>query len=129
MNFNPLSDMLTRIRNGQMASKKEIYVKKSKKCNDVLAILEKEGFIESFSFSKEKPYEIKISLKYFEEQPVIKTIKTVSRPGQRFYISWLSLWKLKQSLGFYILSTTKGIITDKQARQLKIGGEVLCFVI
>jgi small subunit ribosomal protein S8 len=111
-----------------MALKKEIFVKKSKKCIAILEILEHEGFIESFSFSKTNSYEIIVVLKYFEDQPVIKTIKSVSRPGQRFYVNWLSLWNIKQSLGLYILSTSKGIITDKQARLEKVGGEVLCVI-
>jgi small subunit ribosomal protein S8 len=106
-----------------------LHVKKSKKCLAILHILENEGFIESFSVSDEKPYEILVTLKYFNEQPVIHTIKTISRPGQRFYVDWSSLWKMKKSLGLYILSTSKGIITDKQARQLKLGGEVLCVIL
>jgi small subunit ribosomal protein S8 len=118
--------MLTRIRNAQLVLKKKISVKKSKKCIKVLSILEKEGFIENFSIYSS--HEIIINLKYFKNQPVIRSIKTVSRPGQRFYVNWLSLWKLKKSLSLFIISTPKGIITDKQARRLKIGGEILCSV-
>jgi len=128
-----ISDMLTRIRNGQKARLFEIqlFYPVSKVCLEILNILYKEGYIRGFkkSYVNKKLF-VKVLLKYdLEGNPIIKKISRVSKPGCRVYSSIKSIWKIKSGLGVFILSTPKGILTDSDARILNTGGEVLCYII
>ena len=127
-----LSDMLTRIRNGQRANLLEIplYWPTPKVCIKVLNILEKEGVIRGFKkiLVKNKEY-IFILLKYNEFQnPIIKKIERISKPGKRVYAKSKLFWKINGGKGFFIISSPIGLITEKTARFSNIGGEVLCYV-
>jgi len=126
---DPLGDMLTRIRNGQRAGKAVIESPASKLRANVLEVLKKEGYIRGFNRSEGdgKPT-LSIELKYYDGQPVIKTISRVSRPGRRVYSSINDLPKVKNGLGISILSTPRGVMSDNDARAANVGGEVLCQV-
>jgi len=125
--LDPIGDMITRIRNGQMRGLKHVSVPGSKLRKSILEVLQKEGFIEEFKSSKDKNFEtLEIYLKYVHGAPVIKDIERVSRPGRRIYSKSLSLEKIQNGLGISILSTSKGILTDYEAREKKLGGEVIC---
>jgi len=125
---DPLSDMLTRIRNGQMAKKQTVTMPSSKTKIAVAKVLQEEGYIQSYSVEGEAKPELTVSLKYFEGKPVIEEIKRVSRPGLRIYKATDSLPKVMGGLGVAIVSTNKGVMTDRAARAAGIGGEVLCYV-
>ena len=126
-----ISDMLTRIRNANMAKHSLVEIPSTKMTRNITAILKEEGFIED---SKEVANGINksivISLKYLEKnrKPVITTLKRVSKPGVRTYAGSKNIPSVLGNLGIAILSTSKGVITDTQARQLKVGGEVLCYI-
>lgn len=126
---DPIADLLTRIRNGQMAKKANVQVSASVKKEAVLRVLSEEGYLqyEKVEDSKGMP-SLNIALKYFNGQPVIKTIKRISRPGLRIYKSKEDLPKVLGGLGIAIISTSQGLMTDKKARQLGQGGEVICSV-
>ena len=125
--LDPIGDMITRIRNGQMRGLKHVSVPGSKLRKSILEVLQKEGFIEEFKSSKDKNFEtLEIYLKYVQGTPVIKDIERVSRPGRRIYSKSSSLEKIQNGLGISILSTSKGILTDYEAREKKLGGEVIC---
>lgn len=125
---DPIADMLTRIRNGQKASKEFVVMPSSKLKNAITHVLKEEGYIRDYEIIGDdlKP-ELKIWLKYFEGTPVIARIKRVSRPGLRIYKSAKDLPRVS-GFGIAILSTSKGVIADKKARALCVGGEVLCEV-
>jgi small subunit ribosomal protein S8 len=126
---DPIADMLTQIRNGQMARKSLIALPSSKNKLDILRVLEEEGYILGFEKNKEKikPL-VTIHLKYHNNQPVIVKIQRVSRPGLRIYKRKDELPKVMGGLGIVILSTSRGVMSDKKARQQGQGGEVLCTV-
>lgn len=127
---DPLGDMLTRIRNGQRASKNAIASPHSKLRENVLAVLQREGYIRGFKADEPKPgmRELTIELKYDEGAPVIAEIHRVSRPGRRVYAKIKELPQVYNGLGISILSTPKGVMSDHEARQANVGGEVLCRV-
>ena len=126
---DPIADLLTRIRNGQMAKKASVQVSASGKKEAVLQVLSDEGYLQYEKSENEKGMpSFNITLKYFNEQPVIKTIKRISRPGLRVYKSKEELPKVLGGLGVAIISTSQGLMTDKKARQLGQGGEVICLV-
>jgi small subunit ribosomal protein S8 len=126
---DPIADLLTRIRNGQMAKKANVQVSASGKKEAVLQVLSDEGYLQYEKVEDEKGMpSLNITLKYFNEQPVIKIIKRVSRPGLRVYKSKEDLPKVLGGLGVAIVSTSQGLMTDKKARQLGQGGEVICLV-
>jgi len=126
---DPIADMLTQIRNGQMARKSKITLPSSKNKIAVLEVLEEEGYILGFEQDKEKTKpNVTIHLKYHNEKPVIEMIRRVSRPGLRVYKKKDELPKIMGGLGIVILSTSEGVMSDKKARQLGQGGEVLCYV-
>ncbi|MBN8531586.1 MAG: 30S ribosomal protein S8 [Alphaproteobacteria bacterium] len=127
---DPIADMLTRIRNGQQARIAAVNCPSSKQLLGVLAVLEQEGYIRGFEESEEAPGRkvVKIMLKYYEGEPVVKELKRVSKPGRRVYASIGTLPKIKNGLGISILSTSKGILSDYDARQQNVGGELLCSV-
>lgn len=125
---DPLSDMMTRIRNGQMAKKPAVSMPSSKMKIAVANVLQNEGYIKSFVVDGEQKPELTIELKYFEGKPVIEMIKRVSRPGLRIYKPGDQLPKIMGGLGVAIISTDKGVMTDRAARAAGVGGEVLCYV-
>lgn len=131
MSFSdPLGDMLTRIRNGQRAHKGMVSSPASKLRERVLDVLEREGYIRGYTRMERnggKP-ELEIELKYFEGEPVIQTIQRVSKPGRRIYSSVRDLPPFNNGLGIHILSTPKGVLSDNEARQENVGGEILCRV-
>jgi len=127
---DPLGDMLTRIRNAQMRQKSKVTTPASKLREHVLDVLAEEGYIRGYArvdFDSGKS-EFEIELKYFDGEPVIKDIKRVSTPGRRVYSSVRDLPTVANGLGVAILSTPKGVMSDSQARNENVGGEILCNV-
>ena len=126
---DPISDMLTRIRNGQHASKVAVAMPSSKLKVALAQVLKDEGYIEDFAVAgEEKKPVLDIQLKYYAGRPVIERIERVSRPGLRVYKGSTEIPKVMNGLGVAILSTSKGVITDRKARAAGIGGELLCVV-
>jgi small subunit ribosomal protein S8 len=127
---DPLGDMLTRIRNGQMAKKSSVLAPASKLRVNVLDVLKREGFIRGFEQVEKSAgiREIKIELKYFEGQPAIQEISRVSKPGRRVYSKIKNLSNVYNGLGISIISTPRGVMSDAEAREANVGGEVLCQV-
>ncbi|HCI3971430.1 TPA: 30S ribosomal protein S8 [Pseudomonas aeruginosa] len=125
---DPLADMLTRIRNAQMAEKTVVSMPSSKLKAAVAKVLKDEGYIADFQISLEVKPQLSIELKYFEGKPVIEEVKRISRPGLRQYKSVEQLPKVRGGLGVSIVSTNKGVMTDRAARAAGVGGEVLCTV-
>jgi small subunit ribosomal protein S8 len=131
MSFSdPLGDMLTRIRNGQKAKKSSIISPASKLRANVLEVLMEEGYIRGYSREKVATGidQFKIELKYYENQPVIRNLDRVSKPGRRVYAKIKDLKPINNGLGIVVLSTPKGVLSDGKARELNVGGEVLCSV-
>ncbi len=127
---DPIGDMLTRIRNAQQRGKNKVVSPPSRLRERVLAVLQQEGFIRGFATTQvegSRP-ELEIELKYFDGEPVIREIKRVSKPGRRVYASVESLPTVFNGLGISILSTSKGVMSDSDARQNNVGGEVICTV-
>jgi small subunit ribosomal protein S8 len=126
---DPIADMLTRIRNGQIARKESVVMPASKLKLAIVKVLEQEGYISGFSTGEDgSKKSITVDLKYFRDEPVIEKIQRVSRPGLRVYASVDDLPKVQGGLGIAIISTSGGVMSDRQARAQKMGGEVLCFV-
>jgi small subunit ribosomal protein S8 len=126
---DPISDMLTRIRNGQKARKVSVTMPASKAKNAVAGVLKDEGYISDYSTSTEgNKADLTIELKYFEGKPVIERVQRVSKPGLRIYRGKDELPKVLGGLGVAIVSTSAGVMSDKQAREQGIGGEVLCVI-
>ena len=126
---DPIADMLTRIRNAQMAQKGAVVMPSSKLKLAIAAVLKDEGYIEHFMVRENsgKP-ELDIALKYYAGHPVIERIERVSRPGLRVYKGCDDLPRVMNGLGVAIVSTPKGVMTDRRARASNLGGEVLCIV-
>lgn len=127
---DPIGDMLTRIRNGQMARKTSIVTPASKQRERVLDVLEREGFIRGYSRTDYNggKADLQIELKYYEGEPVIQRIKRVSTPGRRIYSSVKDLPRVANGLGISILSTPRGVLSDAEARDANVGGEILAEV-
>lgn len=126
---DPISDMLTRIRNGQSAGKVRVMVPMSKQKSAIAGVLEQQGYIRGFSVEEaEGKPQLAILLRYFEGKPVIETLKRISRPGLRVYKRKDDLPTVMDGLGVAIISTPKGLMTDRQARAAGHGGEVICIV-
>lgn len=126
---DPLADLLTRIRNGQMIGKTEVSMPSSNTKVAITKVLVDEGYLNGWSISgDEKKPVLNIELKYFEGRPVIEEISRVSRPGLRIYKGKDELPKVKAGMGVAIISTCKGIMSDRAARADGVGGEVLCVV-
>ncbi|HDN79355.1 MAG: 30S ribosomal protein S8 [Chloroflexi bacterium] len=127
---DPIADMLTRIRNALMARHTQVVIPGSKIKVAIARILKDEGYIENFKLTRDRPQPmIIITLKYDENgKPVITGLKRVSKPGRRIYVNRREIPWVLSGMGIAILSTSKGILTDKQARRLGVGGEVLCYV-
>ena len=126
---DPIADMFTRIRNAQLTGKRVVSMPSSRVKLALATLLKDEGYVTDFQVrSNEGKPELEIALKYYEGKPVIETLKRVSRSGLRNYRGKDALPKVLNGLGVAIISTSKGIMTDTQARQQGVGGEVLCFV-
>ena len=123
-----LADMFTRIRNAQMAKKVQVEIPASKAKEAVAKVLLDEGYIAGYKVSEDKKPVMTVELKYFEGNPVIDTIKRVSRPGLRVYKAAGEIPKVKGGLGIMIVSTNQGIISDRAARKANVGGELICEV-
>jgi small subunit ribosomal protein S8 len=125
-----LGDMLTRIRNGQTTNKKVVDAPASRFRKNVLEVLKREGFIRNFEEKEMRPgiNFFEIELKYYNGKPVITEIKRVSKPGRRVYSSIKNLQKTYNGLGISILSTPRGVMSDNEAREANVGGEVLCTI-
>jgi small subunit ribosomal protein S8 len=126
---DPISDMLTRIRNAQMAEKVTVAMPSSKIKAAIAKVLQDEGYVDGFKVIDHdgKPT-LEIGLKYYADRPVIETIQRVSRPGLRVYKGSEDIPRVMNGLGIAIVSTSKGLMTDRKARANGIGGEVLCIV-
>jgi small subunit ribosomal protein S8 len=126
---DPIADLLTRIRNAQLARKTEVSVSSSKLKTALVKVLKDEGYVADFHTDSEGAKQtLTIELKYFDGRPVIDRLERVSRPGLRIYRGKTELPKIQGGLGTAIVSTPKGVMTDKQARAIGQGGEVLCIV-
>ena len=125
---DPIADMLTRIRNAQMAEKKIVSMPSSALKSAVAEVLKNDGYIKGFGVEEVIKPQLSIELKYFEGKPVIEEIDRYSRPGLRKYCGASELPSIRGGLGVAIVSTSKGVMTDRAARAAGIGGEVLCTV-
>jgi small subunit ribosomal protein S8 len=126
---DPVADMLTRIRNAQMAQKNSVAMPSSKLKVAIAAVLKDEGYIDDFAVrAAEGKSQLDIALKYYAGRPVIERIERISRPGLRVYKGSGDLPRVMNGLGIAIVSTPKGVMTDRRARATNVGGEVLCIV-
>ena len=126
---DPLGDLLTRIRNGQRAKKDSVLSPASKLRVRVLDVLQREGYIRGYSEEQMGPAAgVRIELKYFEGQPAIKHVARVSKPGRRVYSGSTELPRIMNGLGITIVSTPKGVLSDAEAREQNVGGEILAEV-
>ncbi len=126
---DPIADMLTRVRNAQKASKQTVKMPASKQKSRIAAVLKNEGYIRDFNVSEDKLKQLIIELKYYQGKPVIEEVKRISRPGLRIFKSKDELPTINGGLGIAIISTSKGVMTDSQARAAGFGGEVICSVV
>ncbi len=127
-----LSDMLTRIKNGQKSGlfKIKLFKPTSNLCLEILNILYNEGYIRGYTIKANRPLEVEVFLKYtLTGTPVITKINRISKPSRRIYLSVKSLWNINGGSGIFILSTPKGLMTDKEAKFLNQGGEILCSIL
>lgn len=127
---DPISDMLTRIRNAQMVRKDHVDIPASKMKVKISEILKSEGYIEDIEFlgEEDKDKKIRLTLKYYSGRPVIEEIKRCSRPGRRSYVGNDGIPKVYQGLGIAILSTNLGVISSREAKKSGVGGELICTV-
>ncbi|WP_185859102.1 30S ribosomal protein S8 [Blattabacterium cuenoti] len=126
--MDPIADFLTRIRNASLAKHRFLEVTSSKIKKEIANVLLEDGYILSYKIEKDKKT-IKIALKYYQEKiSVIQQIIRISKPGLRIYCKYKNLPRVLNGLGIAIISTSNGVITDKQARKKRIGGEILCYV-
>ena len=126
---DPLGDMLTRIRNGQRAKKDSVVTPASKLRANVLEVLKREGYIRGYTEEELAGHAgLRVELKYFEGQPAIKHVARVSKPGRRVYSGSKELPRIRNGLGITIVSTPKGVLSDAEARDMNVGGEVLAEV-
>lgn len=125
---DPIADMFTRIRNGQLAQKVTVVMPSSKQRISIAKVLKEEGYIADFSVSGDVKPVIEVALKYFEGKKVIESIERVSRPGLRIYKKKDELPKVMGGLGIAIVSTSKGVMTDRAARKAGMGGEIIGYV-
>ncbi len=124
---DPISDMITRIRNALMRNKKTVKCLYSRTNVNILNVLKEEGYITSFAVSEvsKNIQEIEVTLKYFEGKPAIESLRRISKPGRRHYTSVVDMPQVRNGLGTLVLSTPQGVIADHKARSLNVGGEIL----
>jgi len=125
---DPIADMFTRIRNAQAANKVTVLMPASKQKEAIAEVLQREGYIASYKVESGVKPELEITLKYFEGKPVIDSIQRVSRPGLRIYKKRNELPKVMGGLGIAVVSTSKGLMTDRAARSAGLGGEIIGYV-
>lgn len=125
---DPIADMLTRIRNGQAAGKIAVNMPSSKQKVAIAQLLKDEGYISSYTVTGDVKKVLEVELKYFQGKPVVEMIRRVSRPGLRVYKRSYELPQIMNGLGIAVVSTSKGIMTDRAARKAKLGGEIICYV-
>ena len=132
MNTDPIADLLTRIRNALMVGKRDVEIPSSKEKLNILNVLMEEGYIERYELKEDNSRHsktVKVILKYDKEgYPVIRKIKRVSSPGQRQFFAAQNLPRVINGAGICVVSTSKGVMTDRAARRMNVGGEVLCTV-
>ena len=125
---DPISYMLTRLRNGQAAKKVAVKMPSSKLKVAIAALLKEEGYVADYTLTGDVKPELEVTLKYFEANPVIEQIQRVSRPGLRIYKKKDALPSVMGGLGIAVVSTSKGLMTDRAARKAGLGGEIICYV-
>lgn len=125
---DPIADLLTRIRNGQASGKVMVSMPSSKQKLAIANLLLKEGYIASVNVSGDTKKVLEIGLKYYEGKPVVEMIQRVSRPGLRIYKKCRDLPRIMNGLGIAVISTSKGLMTDRAARKDGLGGEVVCYI-
>ncbi len=126
---DPIADMLTRVRNAQKANKVSVQMPASKQKARIAAVLKDQGYISDFKVSDDARQQLVIELKYYQGKPVIEELRRISRPGLRIFKSKDELPSINGGLGIAIISTSKGVMTDAQARAAGHGGEVICSVV
>lgn len=127
---DPIADMLTRIRNAQLVGEKQVKLPASKLKSSILQVLQEEGYITSYEvFKTDGKTNINITLKYYQGRPVIEKIQRISRNGLRIYRGASKLPVVRAGMGIAIVSTSKGVMTERSARAQKLGGEILCTVV
>ncbi|MCP4387879.1 MAG: 30S ribosomal protein S8 [Gammaproteobacteria bacterium] len=126
---DPIADMLTRVRNAQKANKVSVVMPASKQKARIAAVLKGEGYISDYKVSEDNLKQLIIELKYYQGKPVIEEVRRISRPGLRIFKSKDDLPSINGGLGIAIISTSKGVMTDSQARAEGFGGEVICSVV
>lgn len=125
---DPIADMLTRIRNGQAANKVAVTMPSSKLKVAIANVLKEEGYIEEFKIEGDAKPELELVLKYYQGKSVVESIQRISRPGLRIYKKKDELPKVMAGMGIAVISTSKGVMTDRSARQAGLGGEIICYV-
>jgi small subunit ribosomal protein S8 len=126
---DPIADMLTRIRNANQMKHEKVDIPASKLKKEVLELLKKEGYIGSVQVVNNKPQDIlRVTLKYMQNERVVKGLKRISKPGLRVYAKTNEIPKVLNGLGIAVISTSQGVMTDREARKLKVGGEILAYV-
>lgn len=129
MMTDPLADMLTRIRNAQKATKTFVEMPAAKAKSAVCKVLKDEGYIDGYTQAEQDGKDtLRVEIRYHQGAPAIKELKRISRPGCRVYVGKKELPEVRSGLGTAVISTSKGVMTEKQARSLGEGGEVLCYV-
>ena len=124
---DPIADFLTLIRNATRAKKENVDVVQSRMNNEILVIMKREGYISDFK-PLEESRKVRVYLKYSSNRSVIKNVRKISKPGLRVYTPYSKIPIVLRGLGLAVISTSKGVITNKEARELKVGGEVLCYI-
>ena len=125
---DPISDMLTSIRNAYMVHKSHLSIATSTLKVDIVDILKKEGFIQDYKVKANNSHKIiEIYLRYYKKEPIVRGLERVSKPGLRIYVPASKIPRVKRGAGIAVLSTSEGIMTDKECRKRKIGGEVICY--
>ena len=125
---DPIADMITRLRNAQMVSKEKVSMPASKLKAEIARVLKEQGYIEDYRVVADAKPSLEIDIKYYNGRPVIDDIRRVSRPGLRQYRGTNAVPRVLKGLGIAIMSTSKGMMTDRQAREAGVGGEVVCYV-
>ncbi len=130
MMTDPIADMLNRISNGHNAHHKQVLMPSSKVKVAIARILKEEGYVKNYQVTRDEPQpNLRVTLKYDDDrQPIITTVKRVSKPGRRVYVGRDEIPWVLSGMGISILSTPRGIMTGQQARRLRVGGEVICYV-
>ena len=128
MMTDPIADLLTRIRNAQLAKHDKVVVKTSRFRCEILRILKDEGYIADFKLSSDPVAVAEVDLKYFDNAPVIRNITRESKPGRRVYVKHQAIPEVLGGLGLCIVSTSRGVMSGKEAREKRLGGELICTV-